>query len=615
MSALFAVVVVALKLRQHAAFNTRVYDFARFAQALWTTVHGRFLFSSLHYGSILGNHFSPLMAAWSPLMAIWADERLLFLIQAVNVAAAGLILHRAFKTAAPRAATWALLLFYLNPALHRLALFEVRRIVFGMPFLALALYGLVARRRWVLLLGISVAMMAKESVALYAVMIGLFLLIVERDGAWGAGVLVLGATWLVGVSLWAIPAIRTAGDEIGTYPQLYYFDHLGSSYGEILRTLVRDPMAVIAKLPLREEALALLRLLLPFGVVMPFLAPKLALLCAPYVGLMFLSSDVDMIRLDKWYPTTILPVLFTAAVVGWARLPARRQRWALIGWTAAALLGFGLYSTAPLGGRFDPERYRVTDRDRLAAQVIDAVPSGVAVAANPAYVPHLVTRTDVYHYPIVPIGEEAIDVFVFDRQADVYLISQAQLNARIDRMVADPKVYVDAEADGLYAFRTSGAPPPAFDVDRAARDAVQLDRVEVAIRGARTPYRTTATAPIAAAPGDRVRVFLYWEAVGAPDANLSVSVRIAGAGGALVAQHDQTPGAGDRPTLLWEPGLAFRDVYTMTIPPDAPPGPASLDLVLYESGSLEVVPFEGAGPVLHVAPVVIGSGAEDEAAF
>ncbi len=608
MSALFALLVVVLKLRQHDAFNTRVYDFARFAQALWTTIHGRLLFSSLHYGSILGNHFSPLMAVWSPLMAVWPDERLLFLIQAVNVAATGLILHRLFKRLAPERAIWFLLIFYLNPALHRLALFEVRRIVFGMPFLALGLYGLVARRRWVLVAGLGVAMLAKESVALYVVMIGLYLLVVERDWGGGAGLLGVGALWLVGISLWAIPAIRTSGTGMGTYPQLYYFGHLGDSYGEILRTLLRDPMAVLAKLPLREEALALVRLLLPFGFVLPFLAPRIALLCVPYIGLMFLSSDIDMVRLDKWYPTTILPVLFTAAAVGWARLPARWRGRALVGWIAAALLGFALFSTAPLGGRYDPQRYQVTDRDRLVAQVIAEVPPDVTVAANHAYVPHLIERMDLYHYPIVPIGEEAIDIFVLDRHADVYLVSQDEISARIDRMIADPDVYIDAEADGLYLFRTSGAPPPAFGVDRVALDAVRLDRVEVATRGPGAPYRNAGSSAIAVAPGDRVRVYLYWEAVGVPDRNLSVSVRIADPTGALVAQHDQTPGGGQRPTLLWEPGLAFRDIYPLTIPPDAPLGPASLDLVLYESGSLDPVTFSGEGPILDVAPVSIIAG-------
>lgn len=275
---------------------------------------------------------------------------------------------------------------------------------------------------------------------------------------------------------------------------------------------------------------------------------------------------------------------------------------------AAALLGFALLSTAPLGGRYDPQRYQVTDRDRLVAQVIAEVPPDVAVAANHAYVPHLIERMDLYHYPIVPIGEEAIDIFVFDRHADVYLVSQDEISARIDRMIADPDVYIDAEADGLYLFRTSGAPPPAFAVDRVALDAVRLDRVEVATRGPGAPYRNAGSSAIAVAPGDRVRVYLYWEAVGVPDRNLSVSVRIADPTGALVAQHDQTPGGGQRPTLLWEPGLAFRDVYPLTIPPDAPLGPASLDLVLYESGSLDPVTFTGQGPILDVAPVSIITG-------
>jgi hypothetical protein len=356
-----------------------------------------------------------------------------------------------------------------------------------------------------------------------------------------------------------------------------------------------------------EEALALVRLLLPFAFVLPLLAPEVALLCVPYIGLMFLSSDVDMIRLDKWYPTTILPVLFTAAAVGWTRMRVRWRRPVLALWMTAILVSFALFSTAPLGGEFDPARYYVTDRDRLAAQVIDGVPSELAVAANPAYVPHLIERMDLYHYPILPFGEDAIDVFVFDREADVYLISREELNARIDGMIADPAVYVDAEADGIYRFRTCGAPPPAFEVDAVALDAIRLNRVEVAVRDADTPYRNAGTSPISVVPSQQVRVYLYWEALDVPAENLSVSVRLAGKEGTPIAQHDQTPGGGRRPTLAWEPGMTFRDIYSMTVPAGAPSGAVFLDLVLYESDSLDVVPFEGEAPILHIAPVVIES--------
>ncbi len=102
---------------------------------------------------------------------------------------------------------------------------------------------------------------------------------------------------------------------------------------------------------------------------------------------------------------------------------------------------------------------------------------------------------------------------------------------------------------------------------------------------------------------------LYWEALASPGAERTVSVRIADAGGALLAQHDSLPGGGSKPTSWWEPGWAFRDVTYLTLPPDAAPGPAGLDLVLYDTFTLEVIPFagtsEGDAGILHLLPATI----------
>ena len=142
MALAYVVVATALMAAKHNSFETRVYDFARFTQAIWNTLENGFLFETILYRSILGDHFSAIVALAAPLLRLVPDERLLFLIQALNVAVAGLLLYAMFRRLRPSLAPWFLLAFFLNPALHEVTLFEVRRIVFALPFLALALYAL-----------------------------------------------------------------------------------------------------------------------------------------------------------------------------------------------------------------------------------------------------------------------------------------------------------------------------------------------------------------------------------------------------------------------------------------------------------------------------------------
>ena len=609
MAAVFTVVSFALMNAKHSAFNTRVYDFARFVQAIWTTCHGRFLFTTITYGSILGNHFSPLMAAASPLVSLVNSERVLFLTQALSVAVTGLVLYRLMHRQRPRLAPWFLLAFYLNPALHDVTLFEVRRITFGMPFLALGLYGLATKRRTLMLAGLGVALLAKESVAPYVAMIGLYLLVFEKERWWGLGMALFGGLWLIVVSLWIIPHLSAARGHQFIYPQLYYFSHLGDGYQGIIATLIQAPLALLRQMFGPVQLGAIGRILLPLGLVLPFLEPRWVMICVPFVALMFLSSDIDMMELGKWYPTTILPVLFGAIAVGWVRLPRRWERFAMAWLLITTVVGYALFSQAPLGGRYDPATYTVTPRDRVVGALLERVPREAAVAAQVPYVPHLTLRHDIYHYPWIRIGEEAVDVFVLDRLADAYPFDRMGINEAIDRHVADASLVVLEEVDGFYILGRHMPQQPAFPVGRMAEGTIHLERLEVAVTDDRGVYQTTTSTPLLLHPGQTVRVTLYWEALASPRAERTVSVRIADAGGALLAQHDGLPGGGSKPTSWWEAGWAFRDVTYLTLPPDAASGPAALDLVLYDTFTFEVIPFEGTpeadAGILHLLPATI----------
>ncbi len=609
MAALFTLIAFALMNAKHSAFNTRVYDFARFTQAIWATCHGQFLFTTITYGSILGNHFSPLMAAASPLVSLINSERVLFFTQALSVAVTGLVLYDLMRRKRPRLAPWFLLAFYLNPALHDVTLFEVRRITFGMPFLALGLHGLATKRRALMLAGLGIALLAKESVAPYVVMIGLYLLIFEKERWWGLGLALFGSLWLIVVSLWIIPHLSAAKGHQFIYPQLYYFSHLGDGYHGIVATLIEAPSALLRQMFGATQLGAIGRILLPLGLVLPFLEPRWVVICVPFVALMFLSSDIDMMELGKWYPTTILPVLFGAIAVGWERLPRRWERIAMAWLLVTTLVGYALFSQAPLGGRYDPATYAVTPRDRLIGSLLKRVPREAAVAAQVPYVPHLTLRHDIYHYPWIRIGEEAIDIFVLDRHADAYPFDRMGINEAIDRHVADAALVVLEEVDGFYILGRHAPQQPAFPVGQTAEGAIHLERIEVAVADDQGVYHTTTSAPLLLHPGQTVRVTLYWEALGSPGVERTVSVRIADAGGALLAQHDGLPGGGSKPTSWWETGWAFRDVTYLTLPSDAPSGPAGLDLVLYDTFTLEVIPFEGTpegdAGVLHLLPATI----------
>jgi hypothetical protein len=160
--------------------------------------------------------------------------------------------------------------------------------------------------------------------------------------------------------------------------------------------------------------------------------------------------------------------------------------------------------------------------------------------------------------------------------------------------MSDLSYTIEAEADGIYLFRrTEASAEASLNVEKKLGGVVSLSQVEVAAANEEGMFGRAAVEPIAVVPGQQMRVSLYWAALDDLDANWTVSVRVVDSSGALAAQHDGWPGQGKKPTSWWEKGWQIRDVHYMTISPHAPSGPAQLVVTVYDSQSMETIPFEG----------------------
>ncbi|HUV88894.1 MAG TPA: glycosyltransferase family 39 protein [Anaerolineae bacterium] len=73
-------------------------------------------------------------------------------------------------------------------------------------------------------------------------------------------------------------------------------------------------------------------------------------------------------------------------------------------------------------------------------------------------------------------------------------------------------------------------------------------------------------------PGQTLRLQVYWLAQQRPAEDYTVFVHLLDGAGQLVAQQDNPPVRGTRPTSTWEPGAVIVDPYDLSIPDDAVPG-------------------------------------------
>lgn len=91
-------------------------------------------------------------------------------------------------------------------------------------------------------------------------------------------------------------------------------------------------------------------------------------------------------------------------------------------------------------------------------------------------------------------------------------------------------------------------------------------------------------------PGDQLHLDYVWYARTHPTAIYAVFNHLTTADGALVAQADGWPQEGRMLTTQWQTGDYIEDSYTLVIPPDAPPGPYTLYVGLYDAATNERQP-------------------------
>lgn len=90
-------------------------------------------------------------------------------------------------------------------------------------------------------------------------------------------------------------------------------------------------------------------------------------------------------------------------------------------------------------------------------------------------------------------------------------------------------------------------------------------------------------------PGDGLNLTLYWQAQNEIPASLTAFVHLINEEGRIVAQRDQIPVGGTRPTSGWAPGEVISDAYGILIPQDLPPGAYRLRIGWYHAARSERV--------------------------
>jgi len=398
-------------------FVTSSYDLVIFDQAVRSYSHfqpGISIIKGVHNGfgphfSILGDHWSPILAALAPLYWIYNGPQALLLAQAVLFALAipplWVFTRRAFGGGdkATVAAYLVSVAYALSWPIASALAFDFHEVAFVPVLTVVALERLQAGRLRTALIALAALLLVKEDMGLFVAGIGLYLAVarprvVNRQLLVGGGLMVAGVAATFIATYVLIPAM---GGRSGYY---WAYSDLGANVPQVFGHLITHPGSLRQVVTPRVKLYTVLWL---FGAFcfLPLRSP-MALAVIP----LLLERMLANIFPGWWgtslqYNAFLVMLLACAAVDGAARLDrsrlARRLKvggtWtvALAGAAAMCAVAVVLVPHFAFGPALHPAFYQ-RDADARAAAAADAtVPAGVTVAAVDNLGPQLSARDTV----------------------------------------------------------------------------------------------------------------------------------------------------------------------------------------------------------------------------
>jgi uncharacterized membrane protein len=350
-------------LARYYTFHTGSYDLVIFDQAVRSYAHfqpGISIIKGVHNGfgphfSVLGDHWSPVLAALAPAYWIYDGPQTLLVAQAILFALAipplWLFTRRAFGGGqrAVIAAYLVSVVYLLSwPTASALA-FNFHEVAFAPVLTAVALERLQAGRLRTALIALAALLLVKEDMGLLVAGIGLYLLVarpgvVPRQRLAAAAIIVAGIADTVLATYVLIPAIGGRSDYYWAYTSL------GSNASQAAWHLITHPVSSLGLLVTPRVKLTTVLWLLGAFCFLPLRSP-ISLATIP----LLLERMLGSVFPGWWgtadqYNAFLVVVLVCAAVDGAARL-ARSPL--LARWRAGPASTVSAGDTAAAGGAAD----------------------------------------------------------------------------------------------------------------------------------------------------------------------------------------------------------------------------------------------------------------------
>lgn len=328
MQVLFFVVFSLAAIRKYELWRMG-YDVSLIHQAIWNTVHGRFLETHAYdfTNSLLGTD-SFFMAAWmAPFYALVPSVYTLFAVQMAIVSLGALPLYGVAKDRLGGAAGLAIAaVYFLYLPVEYGSLYEIRFRIMAMAWLGFLFLYVERRKYWALWPFILLALSCRLDTTIAVFMLGFYALLRRRPWYYGATLIAAGLGWYLVMTQTIMPALSTREG----YMFLEHYAHLGSTPAEVLLAPVTRPLVVLQTVLTPQKLRYLWQMGAPL-LFLPVVGLPAFLPALPLLALNLLSTRPNQFDIYHHYQGMVTPFLMVGVVLAWDWLTRVRAPGVLAG--------------------------------------------------------------------------------------------------------------------------------------------------------------------------------------------------------------------------------------------------------------------------------------------
>ena len=443
-----------LSLLRYLSFGSAPPDLWIFNQSMWHTLNGQLMYSSRLGASLFSAHSAIFLLFLLPVYVLFQNAVTLLLIQTIFIALGAIPLYLiARRILNEKFALLFAIAYLLYPALEFINLREFHPIALAIPLLLFCFYFLETRKLKYFAVALALALLVQEAVALTTFMLGLYAIFSKKGKRLGIAVCAVSLLYFLFAVMLFMPMFPNPLHSYLGSSISGVFSAFGNSPGEIISSIIFNPLHTFAYAFSMQKIAYLILLLAPIAFLSLFALPIL-LIALPIFAQNLLATPGPYASIYFQYNAEIIVFVFISAIYGASKLIRLLNNSALIkckdmkanaGLAVFSLiLAFSLlsnifFSPSPLSAldprptitNFSPEKYAPTEHRQAAWQAISLIPENAYVLASGPYLAVLSSRNELYYF--LPDDEETTEKVLGG--ANYILADASLLNAREQRIL------------------------------------------------------------------------------------------------------------------------------------------------------------------------------------